>query len=78
MVPMIDSFVQSNTGISLPSALIGVVDLIIILVIIYIHTGIVVYNQRRKDKSISRGMNSLFSTHKNPDVEEGENQVKNI
>ncbi|NLV27644.1 MAG: hypothetical protein GXY48_10840 [Methanomicrobiales archaeon] len=64
LVPLINSYVQTNVGFDLPAALIGVVDLILILAIVYIHTAIVTYNQKRKNKSISKGMSSIF---KNPE-----------
>lgn len=67
MVPLINTYVHSYTGFDLPAALIGVVDLGIILALIYIHTGIILYNQKRKIKSISDGMHSIFRRDPEPE-----------
>lgn len=67
MVPLINSYVHSSVGLDLPAALIGVVDLILIFAIVYVHTAIVVYNQKRKNKSISEGMSSLFKKPTEPE-----------
>ncbi len=60
MVPMIDAYALSHFGFNLPVALVGVIDLILILGIIYFHTSIVLYNQKRKIKSISEGFANIF------------------
>jgi len=60
MVPLINQYVHANVGFDLPAALIGVVNLILMLAIIYIHTQIIIYNQKRKTKSLSDGVESLF------------------
>lgn len=69
MVPVIDAYALSHFGFNLPTALIGVVDLILIVGIIYIHTSIVLYNQKRKIKSISEGFTNIFK-NKDPVREE--------
>ncbi len=60
LVPMIDSYIFSHAGFRLPAALIGVIDLTLIIGIIYCHTCIVLYNQKRKIKSISEGISTIF------------------
>ena len=60
MVPMIDAYALSHFGFNLPIALIGVVDLLLVIAIIYVHTRIVLYNQKRKIKSISEGFTTIF------------------
>ncbi|HOJ96303.1 MAG TPA: hypothetical protein PK024_05630 [Methanospirillum sp.] len=57
---MIDAYALSHFGFNLPVALVGVIDLILILGIIYFHTSIVLYNQKRKIKSISEGFANIF------------------
>lgn len=60
MVPLIDSQIFSQFGHNLPAALIGVIDLVLIITIIYFHTGIVLFNQKRKCKSISEGITTIL------------------
>ena len=60
MVPLIDSQVFSSFGYNLPAALIGVIDLVLIIAIIYLHTIIVLYNQKRKCKTISEDFTTIF------------------
>ena len=51
MVPVIDTYMKSTTGFNLPAAVTGVVDLFLICIIVYLHTKIVLYNQKRKIKA---------------------------
>ena len=62
MIPMIDAYILAHFGFNLPVALIGVVDLLLIIGIIYIHTSIVLYNQKRKNKSITDGFTNIFKS----------------
>ena len=50
----------SRFGYNLPAALIGVIDLVLIIAIIYLHTSIVLYNQKRKCRTISEGFTTIF------------------
>jgi len=59
MVPMIESYLNSTTGFSLPAALTGVFNLILIIVIVLIHTRIVLFNQKRKTRTVSEGISTI-------------------
>lgn len=69
MVPMIESYLNSTTGFSIPAALTGVVNLILIIVIILIHTRIVLFNQKRKTRTGSEGVIAIPEKRSQSDKE---------
>ena len=60
LVPMIGSYFYSSSGFYLPMAVTGVIDLVLILILIWVHTRIVLYNQKRKIKRGSDLINAAF------------------
>lgn len=48
LVPLINLYLKSATGFSIPAALTGVVDLLLIIGIVWIHTVIVLYHQKKR------------------------------
>ncbi len=62
LVPMIGSYFYSSSGFYLPMAVTGVIDLVLIVTLIWIHTRIVLYNQKRKIRGGSDLINAAFSS----------------
>ncbi len=68
LVPIIGSSFYSSAGFYLPMAVTGVLDLLIIVGIIWIHTRIVLYNQKRKIRAGSDFIDAAFRSE--PEKEE--------
>lgn len=62
LVPMIGSYFYSSSGFYLPVAVTGVIDLLLIVGFIWIHTRIVLYNQKRKIRAGSDLISAAFNT----------------
>ena len=61
LVPMIGTFFYSSIGVFLPLAITGVFNFLLIIGLIWIHTKIVLYNQKRKIRAGSDIINAAFS-----------------
>lgn len=61
LVPMIGSYFYSSSGFYLPMAVTGVIDLLLIVGFVWIHTKIVLYNQKRKIRVGSDLIDAAFS-----------------
>ena len=65
LVPMIGTYFYSSSGFYLPMAVTGVIDLLLIIGFVWIHTRIVLYNQKRKIRAGSDIITAAFN--KTPD-----------
>jgi hypothetical protein len=70
LVPMIGSYFTSSSGFDLPMAVTGVIDLLLIVGIVWIHTKIVLYNQKRKIRRGSDLINAAISPSSEPETKE--------
>ena len=60
LVPFIDLFLKSAAGFSIPAALTGVIDLLLIICIVWVHTFIVLYRQKRMIRGTSGKVKGFF------------------
>lgn len=70
LVPMIVSYFYSSSGFYLPAAVTGVIDLILMVGFIWMHTKIVLYNQKRKIKRGSDLLDAAFSPSSDHDLKD--------
>ena len=69
LVPMIGSYFYSSSGFYLPMAVTGVIDLLLIIGFVWIHTRIVLYNQKRKIRAGSEIITAAFKKTPDSDTE---------
>jgi hypothetical protein len=70
LVPMMGSFFYSSSGFNLPVAVTGVIDFLLIVGIVWTHTKIVLYNQKRKIRAGTDIITAALGKSPEPEKEE--------